>query len=83
MIVVEHVKFLVETAANDVPSGQVIVEELLVANRVFFFVRDGFGKDVLDIFVGEDEVQFAPPNVEFGAQAGDLETTCRLEFRIY
>lgn len=50
---------------------------------VFFFVGDGVGEDVLEFFVGEDEVQFVPPNAEGGGHAAELETTCRFELWVY
>lgn len=48
-----------------------------------FFVGDGVGEDVLEFFVGEDEVQFVPPNAKGGGHAAELETTCRFELWVY
>lgn len=68
---------------DDALSFRVVVEKLLVGKWVFFFVGDGVGEDVLEFFVGEDEVQFVPPNGEGGGHAAELETTCRFELWVY
>lgn len=74
---------MVETGEDDALSSRVVVEKLLVGKWVFFFVGNGVGEDVLEFFVGEDEVQFVPPNAKGGGHAAQLETTCRFEFWVY
>lgn len=78
MVVERQEEAVVKSAENDVPSGQVVVEELLVGFRVGFFVRYGLFLNVLDLVVEEDGVQFAPPEGKVGALG--VETPSRFKF---
>lgn len=69
------------SAENDVPSGQVVIEELLVGFWVEFFVEYVLFYNVLDLVVEEDGVQLAPPEGEVGALV--VETPSGLEFGDY
>ena len=79
--VVGFVEVVVYAAEDEVAGGEIVVVEFFVCDGIVFVIGDGFGQNVVEFVVEEDEVEFVLPDTEIVATAS--QTTLRFEFWIH